>query len=112
MESSSKDNVDIAEQLMGSFCRDVSGIHNDERAETINVHFVSHLADQVKTFGPFCFSAMSFEAASRTLGEVISGSKSECEVFAGEFYSDKLSNSKIQDDKIRAVVDKMSNSKL
>ena len=114
IESSSKDNVNIAEQLLGSFCREVSEIHNDERAETINVQSVSHLAEQVERFGPlFCFSAMSCEAANRTLGEVFSGSNSECEVICRRILQrHKLNDSRTKDEQIRAVVGRMLNSKL
>ena len=58
----------------------------NERSETINVHSLRHLPDQVRRFRPlFSFSAMSFESANRILIEVYSGSHHECEVICRRF---------------------------
>ena len=82
LESSSETNVQAAEKLLDEFCREIVRFHGgNEKIETINVHCLRHLPEQVRRFGPlFCQSAMCFEAANRTLGEVASGSNSECEV--------------------------------
>ena len=82
LESSSASNVSAAKDFLDNFCRNVVSIHDgNERVETINVHCLRHLSEQVKRFGPlWCYSAMSFEAANRTLGDVFSGSHSECEI--------------------------------
>ena len=82
LESSSEEKVNKAEYLLTEFCRQIVEMHQgDERIETINVHCIRHFADQVRRFGPLsCYSAMSFEAANRTLGEVFTGANSECEV--------------------------------
>ena len=82
LESSSASNVSAAQKFLDNFCRNIVSIHGgNERIETINVHCLKHLAEEVKRFGPlWCYSAMSFEAANRTLGDVFSGSHSECEI--------------------------------
>ena len=82
LESSSASNVLAAKKFLDNFCLNiVSILDGNERIETINVHCLRHLSEQVKRFGPlWCYSAMSFEAANRTLGDVFSGSHSECEI--------------------------------
>ena len=82
LESSCETNVQSAEFFLKQFCQQIVRFHGgNERIETINVHCLNHLPEQVRRCGPlFCQSAMSFEAANRTLGEVASGSNSECEV--------------------------------
>ena len=82
LESSNKDNILIAERLLEKFCEELLNLHhNNERIETINVHSLRHLADQVKRFRPpVCFSAIGFETANRTLGELLSCANSELEV--------------------------------
>ena len=82
LESSSQIKVSTAERLIYDFCREVVSMHGgNERIETINVHCLKHLPDQVRRFGPlFTFSALSFEAANRTIGDVFTGSNSECHV--------------------------------
>ena len=82
LESSCETNVQAAKILLDDFCREIVRFHGgNERIETINVHCLRHLPEQVRRFGPlFCQSAMCFEGANRTLGEVASGSNSECEV--------------------------------
>ena len=82
MESSSVTHTNAAENLINCFCEKIVSIHDgNERIETINVHCLRHLTEQVKRFGPlYCYSAMCFEAANRTLGDLYTGSHSECEV--------------------------------
>ena len=82
LESSNSEVIKVAEDLLKSCCCETVTIHEgDARLETINVQSLGHLADQLRRFGPlFCFSAMSFEAANRILGEVFSGSTFECEI--------------------------------
>ena len=82
LESSCETNVQAAEFFFKQFCQQIVSFHGgNERIEAINVHCLKHLPEQVRRCGPlFCQSAMSFEATNRTLGEVASGSISECEV--------------------------------
>ena len=82
IESSTPSSIKTAEKMLSQFCQEIVSIHEgNERIETINVHSIKHLAEQVKRFGPlFCYSAMCFEAANRTIGDVFTGSHSECEI--------------------------------
>ena len=84
---SSKEDVVVAERLLNQFCSSVVDIFvGNERVETINVHSLRNLPTQDRRFGPlFSFSAMSFESANRTLGEVFTGSHHECEVVCRRF---------------------------
>ena len=51
IESSNKDNNLIAERLLEKFSGELVKLHdNNERNETINIHSLGHLADQVKRF--------------------------------------------------------------
>ena len=59
--SSSEHNIARAANLLTELCRKIVEIHREEKIETINVHCVRHLADQVRRFGPLSsYSAMSF----------------------------------------------------
>ena len=82
LESSSEENIAQAKFFLDAFCQEIVSMHGDnERMETINVHCLKHLPDQVRRFGPLhCQSAMCFESANRALGEVFSGSTHECEI--------------------------------
>ena len=82
LESIREKDILISENLLGQFCSGIVDVFDgNERSETINVHSLRHLPDQVRRFGPlFSFSAMSFESANRILSEVYSGSHHECEV--------------------------------
>ena len=81
-ESCSPERVIEAEKFLQQICQEIVSIHGDnERKETINVQNLRHLPDQVSRFGPLFYqSALSFQAANRSLGEVFSGSNSECEI--------------------------------
>ena len=83
LESSCNKNVAASSLLFENFCREIILRHDGNgKIETINVHCLTHLCDQVTRFGPlFCQSAMSFESANRTRGEVFTGAHSECEIF-------------------------------
>ena len=87
LESSREKDILISENLSGQFCSGIVDVFDgNERSETINVHSLRHLPDQVRRFGPlFSFSAMSFESANRILSEVYSGSHHECEVICRRF---------------------------
>ena len=87
LESSREKDILISENLLGQFCSGIVNVFDgNERSETINVHSLRHLPDQVRRFGPlFSFSAMSFESANRILSEVYSGSHHECEVICRPF---------------------------
>ena len=110
-ESNYVSNVKMAEKLLNNFCQDIVSIHDgNERIETINVHCLRHLADQVARFGPlYCYSAMSFEAANRTLSDVYSGSHSECEVICRRVLQrHKLADTEIRDPNLRSIFFKLS----
>ena len=87
MENSSSDNVKTAESLLKQFCENVvDNFGGNARIETINMHSLRHLADQVRRFGPlFTWSAMSFEFANRILCQVFTGSHHELEVICRRF---------------------------
>ena len=87
LKSSREENILLSEKLLDSFCASVVDIFDgNERLETINVHSLRHLPEQVRRFGPmFSFSAMSFESANRILGEVYSGSHHECKIICRRF---------------------------
>ena len=82
LESSAPTNIRLSESLIDEFCSEILSAHaENEKVETINVHYLRHLTEQVKRFGPlYSYSAMSFESANRFLGEVCSGSSSEGEI--------------------------------
>ena len=84
---SSKENDIVIRSLLNQFCSNIVDIFDgNERSETINVHSLRHLPDQVRRFGPlFAFSAMSFESANRILSEVYSGTHYECDVICRRF---------------------------
>ena len=111
VESSQEENVRTAEHLLDQFCKNIVAIHGgNEKIETINVHSLRHLCDQVRRFGPlFCYSAMSFEAANRTLGEVCSGSNNECEVICRRVLRrHRLHGAQVNSSRIREVFDTLS----
>ena len=64
----------------------------------------------MERFGPlYCFSAMSFEAANRTLGEVFTGSSSECEVICRRILQrHRLARSKVQNEGLKNLYQKLS----
>ena len=110
-ESCSADRVSEAEKFLQQFCQEIVSINGDnERKETINVHNLRHLPDQVSRFGPlFCQSAMSFEAANRSLGEVFSGSNSECEIICRRLLQrHKLQSVEINDARLCPLYSKLS----
>ena len=101
LETSSPSCVSEAEKMLDNFCKDIVSVHNgNEKIETINVHCIMHLADQVRRFGPlYTFSAMSFEAANRSLGELFSGSNAECQVICRRILQrHRLANVEIDND--------------
>ena len=102
-DSNSENNVRTSERLLDQFCKKIVSCHDgNEKIETINVHSLRHIAEQVRRFGPlFCQSAMCFEAANRTLGEVFSGSNTECEVICRRVLQrHKLSQFECQNEKL------------
>ena len=82
LESSLEEDVCTAESLLNALLANIRVLYNnDGRVETINVHALKHLPDQVRRYGPlYTVSAMSFESRNRTLGEVFTGSNYECEI--------------------------------
>ena len=111
LENSYASRVSLAEELLDNFCRDIVDVHGgNEKVETINVHSLRHLADQVRRFGPlFTFSAMSFEAANRTLGEVVSGSNSECQVICRRISQrHRLANVTIENTNLKLLSDHLT----
>ena len=110
-ESSLPDRVSEAEKFLIQFCQEIVSIHGDnERKETINVHNLRHLPDQVSRFWPlFCQSAMGFKAANRSLGEVFSGSNSECEIICRRLLQrHKLQSVEINDAILCPIYSKLS----
>ena len=87
LESSRENDILLSENLLNQFCSNIVDIFDgNERSETINVHSLRHLPDQVTRFGPlFAFSAMNFESANRILSEVYSGTHHECDVIRRRF---------------------------
>ena len=101
LETSSPSCVSEAEKMLDNFCKDILSVHNgNEKIERINVHCITHLADQVRRFGPlYTFSAMSFEAANRSLVELFSGSNAECQVICRRILQrHRLANVQIDND--------------
>ena len=96
---------------MDEFCSEILSVHaENEKVETINVHCLRHLTEQVKRFGPlYSYSAMSFESANRTLGEVCSGSSSECEIICRRILQrHKLSGIDICNEHLQPLFSKLS----
>ena len=105
LESSDENSICTAEKLLDEFSREVVTVHGSERIETINVHCLMHLSDQVRNFGPLiCQSAMSFEAANRTIEEVFTCASSELDIICRRILqSHKLSWAEIQSDKLKPL---------
>ena len=95
---------------MDKFSKDIVRVHKNERIETINVHCAKHLAEQVRRYGPlFCQSAISFESANRTLGEVYTGSHTECEIICRRFLQrHKLLDVNLENQKLDSLYRKIS----
>ena len=111
LESSEESQVTRAEELLNNFCRDIVEIHDgQEKIETINVHSLRHLSDQVRRFGPlYCYSALSFESANRTLGEVFTGANSECEVICRRFLQKhRLAHADITNPNLQHLFDQLT----
>ena len=111
LESSSEENVSQAERFLDQFSQEIVSLHgNNERIETIKFHSLKHLPDQVRRFGPLhCQSAMSFEAANRTLGEVSSGTNSECEIICRRILQrHRLISVDIEDKKVYPLFSKLT----
>ena len=120
-QSSSPNRVSEAEKFLQQVCQEIVSIHGDnERKETINSTILDnrkkrndnlrHLPDQVSRFGPlFCQSAMGFEAANRSLGEVFSDSNSECEIICRRLLQrHKLQSVEINDARLCPIYSKLS----
>ena len=110
-EYCSPGRISKAEKFLQQFCQEIVSIHGDnERKETINVHNLRHLPNQVSRIGPlFCQSVMSFEAANRLLGEVFSGSNSECEIICRRLLQrHKLKSVEINDARLCPIYSKLS----
>ena len=106
MESSSSRNISLADHLLNEFCKDViATFRENQRIETINVHSLRHLPDQVKRFGPlFCCSALSFESANRILGELFTSSHHEIEIICRRFLQlRRLNDTTIESPEVQRV---------
>ena len=113
IETSNEQSVSIAEKLLSSFCSEIVDIHGgNEKIETINVHSLLHLADQVRRFGHlFSYSAMSFESANRSLSEVFTGSTSECEVICRRLlHRHKLMQAGVDNNRLQRLFNQFSRS--
>ena len=111
LESSSEFSLTASKKFIDDYCKEVVTVHaGNQRAETINIHCSRHLTDQVRRFGPlFCQSAMSFEAANRSIGEIFSGSNSELEVICRRILQrHHLSEVDFQSEKIKPLICKLS----
>ena len=111
LESNLESSVRASEILLDRFCREIVTVHGgNKRIETINVHCLRHLADQVRRFGPlFCQSAMSFESANRSLGEVFTGANSECEVICRRLLQrHKLHSVNLQNEDLTSLLYKLT----
>ena len=76
-----KKNITVAEKLLDKFSEDSVDIFGDNKSETINIHCLQHLPDQVRRFGPlFVMSAMCFESAHAFLTHFASGSHEFCQI--------------------------------
>ena len=106
-------HVSKAEKLLDNFCKEIVTVRGEERIENINVHCVRHLAGQVRRFGTLISqSAMSFEAANRSLGELFSGSHSECEVICRRILQrHRLSNYSSENPTLKTILSKLSQKK-
>ena len=82
LELSSEFRRTASKRFLDDYCKEVlTVLAGNRRAETINSHCLRRLTDQVRRLGPpFCQSAMSFEAANRSIGELFIGSSLELEV--------------------------------
>ena len=111
-ESSAATSTAAARILLNDFfCRDIVSMHGgNERIETINVHCLRHLVDQVQRFGPlYCYSAMSFESANRTLSDLFTGSLSQIEIICRRVLRrHKLARLEIKNLRLKKIFDKLS----
>ena len=86
LESNRENDVNVADGLLKSFCDNAVKIFGTKKCETINLHSLRHLPDQVRRFGPlFVQSAMSFESAHAFLAKFASGSHDFCEIIARRY---------------------------
>ena len=111
LESSMNEKIQSADKLLSEFCENVvEFFEGEERMETINLHSLKHLSAQVQRFGPlFTSSAMSFEAANRTLGEVFTGSVNECEIVCRRVLQKyKIATIELENESFRPFYDVLS----
>ena len=113
LESSEKESVALAEKLLSEFWEEIFNICGDGKSETINVHSLLHLPDQVRRFGTLrCFSAMAFEAANKTFKEVYSGSVQECEIICRRILQrHHLSVQEVDEEGLSEIFSKLNNSR-
>ena len=113
LESSEETSVELAERHLKKFCKEISEIRKDGKSETINVHSLLHLPDQVRRFGTLrCFSAMAFEAANKAFKEVFSGSVRECEIICRRILQrHHLSSKEVDEEGLSEIFSKLNNSR-
>ena len=113
LESSEKESVNLAEEHLQIFCEEIFKIRGDGKSETINVHSLLHLPDQVRRFGTLrCFSGMAFEAANKTFKEVYSGSVQECEIICRRILQrHHLSVQEVDEEGLSEIFSKLNNSR-
>ena len=111
LESSKKESVNLAEEHLQIFCEEIFKIRGDGKSETINVHPLLHLPDQVRRFGTLrCFSGMAFEAANKTFKEVYSGSVQECEIICRRILQrHHLSVQEVDEEGLSEIFSKLNN---
>ena len=103
--SNQEEQVAKAKHLLDQFCRDAPLFFGTDKCETINLHSIRHLADQVKRCGPlYVSSAMSFESAHSFLARMASGTHDFCEIICRRYLEKQaLLVENIEHDAIRAI---------
>ena len=94
-------NITRAEKLLMTFSEDAVEIFGDKKSETINVHCLQHLPDQIRRFGPlFVMSAIAFESAHSFLAHFATGSHGFCQIISRRYleYHELLKASVESDD--------------
>ena len=101
LQTQQEANITRAEKLLMRFSEDAVEIFGDKKCETINVHCLQHLPDQVRRFGPlFVMSAMAFESAHSFLAHFATGSHGFCQIISRRYleYHELLKASVERDD--------------
>ena len=101
LETQVQKNITVAEKLLDKFSEDAVDIFGDKKCETINIHCLQQLPDQVRRFGLlFVMSAMCFESAHALLAHFASGLHEFCQIICRRYleYHQLLQASLEEDD--------------